>query len=32
MDHPNIRDCSALKDEKFNEENVSTPTSTEQVI
>lgn len=32
MDHPNnIRDCSALKDEKLNEENVSTPTSTEQV-
>lgn len=32
MDHPsNLRDYSALKEEKFKEENVSTPTSTEQV-
>lgn len=32
MEHPsNLRDYSALKSEKFNEERVSTPTSTEQV-
>lgn len=32
MDHiGNLRDYSALKNEKFNEERVSTPTSTEQV-
>lgn len=32
MEHPsNLRDYSALKSEKFNEERVSTPTSTEQI-
>ncbi|XP_037025631.1 protein farnesyltransferase subunit beta [Bradysia coprophila] len=32
MDHPsNLRDYSALRNEKFDEERVSTPTSTEQI-
>lgn len=32
MDHfSNLRDCSALREERFDDENVTTPTSTEQV-